>query len=73
MVVVDRFAAIARNSAAGYDHGDPMAGQISCQSGQALVVTIRPAVLYRHVLAVNVACFFQAAPDRFRDMCECVG
>src|SRR5215831_11409171 len=62
-----------RNGAAGYDHGDLTADQISGQSGQAVVVTIRPAVVYRDVLALNVARFLKTALSRFRDMCECVG
>ena len=62
-----------RNGAAGYDHGDLTADQISSQSGQAIVVTIRPAVVYRDVLALKLARFLKTAPNRFRDMCECVG
>ena len=64
---------LRRDVAASRDHGDLPAYQVGRQRRQPIVVTIRPAVLNCHVLALNVAGFLQAAEDRLRDVCECVG
>ena len=52
--------------ASGVDRGDhryPTAYQVGGEVGQAIVVVLRPAILDRHVLALNIAAFPQAAQE----------
>jgi hypothetical protein len=43
-----------------YDHGDPSANQLGRQRRQPVKLILRPAVLDRHVLALDIAGVFQA-------------
>ena len=44
----------------GHDHVDPAADQIGRQRGQAIVALLRPAVVDRHVAALDVTGLAQA-------------
>src|SRR5262249_36363031 len=44
--------------------------QLGCQRRQSVVLTVRPAVFYRYILALDVADFAQALPEREQTVCE---
>ena len=46
--------------AGGYDHRYAAADEIGCKRRQPIVLILRPAVLDRHVLALDIAGFLQA-------------
>ena len=45
------------------DHRDLTAYQIGCEVGQSVVLVLRPAILDRHILALDVAGFTNALPE----------
>src|SRR6266487_3645919 len=45
------------------DHRHLTACQIGCEVGQSVVLVLRPAILDRHILAVDVAGFTNALPE----------
>src|SRR5262249_16851522 len=53
-----------RSAAKGRDHCHLAVNQISRQSGQPIIVTLRPAVFDQHVLAFDEADFLQPFPKR---------
>src|SRR5215467_592657 len=46
------------------DHGHPAAHQVSDQRWQSIILTVRPTVLDRYVLALDVADFFKSLVER---------
>jgi hypothetical protein len=46
------------------DHRHLTACQIGCQFGQSIILVLRPAILDRHILAVDVPDFAEALPER---------
>jgi hypothetical protein len=51
----------------GYDHRDAAADEIGCKRWQPIIpikLIFRPAVLDRHILAIDIASFFQALEKR---------
>src|SRR5215472_7890634 len=49
-----------RGAAGRGDNGYAAADEISDERGQAIVTSVQPVVLDRHVLALDVACFLEA-------------
>src|SRR5438309_1207626 len=45
------------------DHRHLTAYQIGCEVGQSVVLVLRPAILDRHILALDVAGFTNALPE----------
>src|SRR5262245_60783880 len=45
------------------DHGHLTAYQIGCEVGQSVVLVLRPAILDRRILALDVAGFTKALPE----------
>src|SRR5262249_27420120 len=45
------------------DHGHLTAYQIGCEVGQSVVLVLSPAILDRHILALDVAGFTNALPE----------
>jgi 3'-phosphoadenosine 5'-phosphosulfate sulfotransferase (PAPS reductase)/FAD synthetase len=45
------------------DHRHLTAYQISCEVGQSVVLILRPAILDRHILALDVTGFTNASPE----------
>ena len=69
IVAVAALAASAAGVAADRDdHGHLAADQIGRQRRQSIVLTLRPAVFDRHVLALDIAGFVQALAERARRM-----
>src|SRR5262252_4464014 len=51
------------------DHRHLTAYQIGCEVGQSVVVVLRPAILNRHILALDVAGFTNALPECGQKAC----
>src|SRR5262245_48491936 len=51
------------------DHGHLTAYQIGCEVGQSVVLVLRPAILDRHVLALDVAGFTNALAECGQILC----
>ena len=68
IVAVAAFAARRRREARRGDHGDLTADQIGRQRRQPVVLTLRPAVFDRDVLALDEAGFLQALAERRHDV-----
>ncbi len=56
-----------RRTADGDDHSHLTENQIGCQCRQAVVLIFRQAIFDRHVLAFDIAGFFQALAERGQD------
>ena len=52
------------------DHCHLTAYQIGCEVGQSIVLVLRPAILDRHVLALDVAGFTDALPECGHKKCS---
>ena len=53
-----------RSTADGDDHAHLTADQIGRQRRQSIVLALRPAIFDRHILALDIAGFFQALAER---------
>src|SRR6516162_5046566 len=51
------------------DHRHLTAYQIGCEVGQSVVLVLRPAILNRHILALDVAGFTNALPECGQKAC----
>ncbi len=51
------------------DHRHLTAYQIGCEVGQSVVLVLRPAILDRHILALDVAGFTNALPECGQKAC----
>src|SRR5215472_17273670 len=51
------------------DHCHLTAYQIGCEVGQSVVLVLRPAILNRHILALDVAGFTNALPEGGQKAC----
>src|SRR5213083_1904346 len=51
------------------DHRHLTAYQIGCEVGQSVVLVLRPAILDRHILALDVADFTNALPECGQKAC----
>src|SRR5262245_40590465 len=51
------------------DHGHLTAYQIGCEVGQSVGLVLRPAILDRHILALDVAGFTNALPECSQKAC----
>src|SRR6516162_9837765 len=51
------------------DHRHLTAYQIGCEVGQSVVLVLRPAILDRHILALDVAGFTNALPECGQILC----
>src|SRR5947208_2341619 len=51
------------------DHRHLTAYQIGCEVGQSVVLVLRPAILNRHILALDVTGFTNALPERGQKAC----
>jgi hypothetical protein len=58
--------------AAGCDHAYPTTNQFGRHHRQAIVPILRPTVFDRHILAFDVASFFQAKAERAHNVGELV-
>ena len=67
MVVVAAFAASAAGRPVCDNHGHLTTNEIGRQRRQSIVLTVRPAVLDRHILSVDKSSLFQAASERGDD------
>ena len=64
IVVVAAFAASAAGTVACGNHGHLTTNQIGRQRRQSIVLALRPAILDRHVLTLDIAGFLQALAER---------
>jgi hypothetical protein len=55
------------------DHRHLTAYQIGCQVGQSIILVLRPAILDRHILALDVAGFTNALPECGHETCSVGG
>src|SRR5262249_62038648 len=53
-------------------HRPLTAYQIGCEVGQSVVLVLRPAVLNRHILALDEPAFLQALVESGDERCECI-
>jgi hypothetical protein len=51
------------------DHRHLTAYQIGCEVGQSVVLLLRPAILDRHILALDVAGFTNSLPECGQKVC----
>jgi hypothetical protein len=56
--------------ASGYDYRNAAADEIGCKCGQPINFVLRIPILYRHVLALDIASFLQALEERSRKVFE---
>jgi hypothetical protein len=54
-------------------HGYSMANEVGRQQRKSVVFIVRPAVFDREVLALDIACFFQAPMERGQEGCVLAG
>src|SRR5437588_11944444 len=52
------------------DHCHLTAYQIGCEIRQSIVSVLRPAILHRHILALDVAAFLHALPECGHKACS---
>ena len=74
IVVVAALAASAAGGAAARDdHGHLTADQIGRQCRQSIILTLRPAIFDRHILALDIAGFAQALAERVNEVQRILG
>src|SRR5262249_42845029 len=59
-----RFGRLRGRGAGRVDHGDLSADQIGQQRRQAIILALKPVILHRHILALDVAGFVEAFTKR---------
>jgi hypothetical protein len=52
------------------DHRHLTAYQVGCEVGQSIILVLRPAILDRHILALDVAGFADALPECGHQTCS---
>ena len=62
-----------REAAAGHDHVDLAAGEVCGQCGQPIIVSLRPAVFDRDVMALDIAGVAKTLAERIHIRCARAG